>query len=126
MESRVIYRIIWLLVLLPTFVASAFFLLLGLAASMGMLYAGPALAPLVLAALLTLGGFGLVTLSRLDDHVRNYSPLGDIRLHMAGLVAGSLAALALLWLIPEQRMSLWPLIAAGYFLVRIRGLRRAV
>ena len=43
MESRVIYRIIWLLVLLPTFVASAFFLLMGLAASMGMLYAGPCL-----------------------------------------------------------------------------------
>lgn len=52
-------------------------------------------------------------------------PLGDLRIHLAGLLAGSLTSLALLLFIPDQRLSLWPLLAVGYFLVRMRGWRRA-
>ncbi|MNG92729.1 hypothetical protein D3C79_516720 [compost metagenome] len=115
----IFYRIIWLLVLLPTFVVSAFFMLMGVAALMGMATEGLALGHWSLALLLLCGGVGLLTLSRLDNHFRNGAPLGDLRLHLAGLASGALVAITLLFLVPGQWLSLWPLLAAGYFLVRI-------
>lgn len=121
----ILYRILWWLVLLPTFLVSGFFWLMGLAALLGMATEGTSLGRGILAALLLFGGFGLISLSRLDAHCRNGAPLGDLRIHLAGLVAGSLTSLALLLFIPDQRLSLWPLLAVGYFLVRLRGWRRA-
>lgn len=122
MDSMILYRIIWLLVLLPTFVVSTFFMLMGGAALMGMATEGLALGHWPLALLLLCGGVGLLTLSRLDNHFRNGAPLGNLRLHLAGLATGALVAITLLFLVPGQWLSLWPLLAAGYFLVRIRRL----
>ena len=119
----ILYRLMWLFVLLPTFVASVFWLLMGVAA-----LSSPELPwtnRCSLFALLALGGFGLVTLSRLDNHFRHAAPVGHVRIHLAGLVAGAAASIALFLLIPDQLMSLWPLLAVGYFLVQLRGLRTA-
>lgn len=72
----ILYRILWWLVLLPTFLVSGFFWLMGLAALLGMATEGTSLGRGILAALLLFGGFGLISLFRLDAHCRNGAPPG--------------------------------------------------
>lgn len=119
----ILYRLVWLFVLLPTSLVSAFWIFMGAAALSN--HELPWANRIVLFALLVLGGFGLFTLSRLDNHFRNGAQLGDKRTHLIGLAAGAIASIALFVMAPHQFISLWPLLAAGYFVVRLRGLRHA-
>ncbi|MGY3941560.1 hypothetical protein [Aeromonas tecta] len=118
MNHHFLYGLLWWSVLLPTALLSPIFLLLGLAALMGMGSEGGAIS-LLLGTSILLGGLGLLTLSRLDRHFRLGAPLGHIRWSLAGLLAGAIASLSLLWLLPGQWFSLWPLLAVAYFLVRL-------
>lgn len=109
MKGGLCYGLVWWLVLLPTALTSP--LLLGLVA----LGRGG----LPLGTLLILGSLGLLTLSRLDSHFRLGTPLGHPAGLLAGLLAGVIASLGLCWLIPGAWLSLWPLLAAAYFLLRL-------
>lgn len=112
MKGGLCYGLVWWLVLLPTALASPLLLLMGLVA----LGSGGGLP---LGTLLILGSLGLLTLSRLDSHFRLGTPLGHPAWPLAGLLAGVIASLGLCWLIPGAWLSLWPLLAAAYFLQRL-------
>lgn len=118
MNRSLLYGLVWWSVLLPTALMSPIFLLMGLAALLGMGREGGTIS-LLLGATLLLGCLGLLTLSRLDRHFRLGVPLGHLRGALAGLLAGTIASLSLLWLLPGQWLSLWPLLAVAYFLARL-------
>lgn len=118
MNRSLLYGLVWWSVLLPTALLSPIFLLLGLAALVGMGSEGGVIS-LLLGASLALGSLGLLTLSRLDRHFRLGAPLGHLHWSLAGLLAGTIASISLLWLLPGQWLSLWPLLAVAYFLARL-------
>lgn len=118
MNRSFLYGLVWWSVLLPTALISPVFLLMGLAALIGMGSEGGTMS-LLLGASLALGSLGLLTLSRLDRHFRLGAPIGSVWGSLVGLLAGTIASFSLLWLLPGQWLFLWPLLAVTYFLARL-------
>jgi hypothetical protein len=124
MTNKILLRAIWLFVLVPTAAVSAFWALMVLPVFVSALSGSePGIfrqGHMYVALLVIPGLFGIATLSTLYDRFANDKPLGNTKLLVAGLAAGCFTSFALVVLVPGQRLSLWPLIAAVYFLVRLR------
>ena len=128
MESKFALKTIGIVVLLPTTLVALFWTFLGVPALIDSI-AHPSLVypyrALVLAPVLVAGWFGLITLWRLYYRFDAHRPLGNIKVHWAGLVAGCTASVALLLAMPGQLLAAWPLIAAIYFGWRLHAYRLA-